>query len=291
MNRRNFIIQSSSAIAALYSQQLFGNALFMESTQRMPVLFVGHGNPMNAIEENKYTNTWKQMVKGIPQPKAIMIVSAHWETKRKTEIYVGEKPKMIYDMYGFPKSLYEVQYPAPGSPETANDIINRIQHTTIEANRSWGFDHGAWSVMKHIYPEANIPSFQISLNNTRDLQWHYDFAKELSYLRDKGVLIICSGNIVHNIPDMMQNYNKDAVDWAQEFDAFVSKNILDGNHQNIINYKQMGRAADLSVNSAEHYIPLLYTLGMQNNQEEALFFNHDHGVNTIDIAMRCLKIG
>lgn len=263
---------------------------FTEKTPKMPVLFMGHGNPMNAVEDNDYTRGWAAMAKGIPTPKAILILSAHWETSGSTKIYAGEKPKMIYDMYGFPKNLYEVDYPAKGNPELAQQIASSVQHTTIAPTHDWGLDHGAWSVLVKMFPDATIPCFQMSLNTTRDLQWHYDLAKELAYLRERGVLILSSGNIVHNLRYMNQFYAP-APDWALTFDEKVKESINNQDHAPLINYDKLGKSALISVNSAEHYIPLLYTLALQDKNDAVSYSNHDIGNTLLDVSMRCVRIG
>jgi len=260
-----------------------------EQEQLMPVLFMGHGSPMNAIEDNSFTRGWKNMVKDIPTPKAILVISAHWETQGSKVVAV-DKPKMIYDMYGFPKKLYEVTYPCDGSPDFANEIQKSISYTNVELDHEWGLDHGAWSILVHMYPDASIPCFQFSLNKTRDLQWHYDLAKELLFLRKKGVLIVGSGNIVHNLRYAQYMYNK-PFDWALEFDAKVEELIADRNHTALINYKTLGEAAQISVNSAEHYIPLLYCLALQQKNEKVIYTNHADKETLIGSFMRCLKIG
>lgn len=259
------------------------------ATEKMPVLFLGHGNPMNAVEDNVFTRKWAEVTKNIPTPKAILIISAHWETRGGTRVFSGEKPKMIYDMYGFPKHLYEVNYPAPGSPELAAEMVSKINFANVEATEKWGLDHGAWSLLVKMYPQANIPCFQMSLNYTRDLQWHYDLAAELSYLREKGVLILCSGNIVHNL--RVGNFDKPAPDWALSFDDYVARKIVGGDHKSLINYQSFGDAALMSVNSAEHYIPMLYALALQESREEITFFNDNVSPALMDVGMRCFRIG
>ena len=261
-----------------------------EKTAKMPVLFMGHGNPMNGVEDNKYTRGWAEITKDIPTPKAILIISAHWETTGNTQIFVGEKPKMIYDIYGFPKSLYEVKYPVQGSPKIAQEIAKKVKPDHIIPTHEWGLDHGAWSVLTKMFPDASIPCFQLSLNRTRDLQWHYDLAKELAFLRDRGVLIMGSGNIVHNLRYSSQ-FNQPATDWALSFNEFVEKMIDEQNHKALIEYDKFGKAASISVNSAEHYIPLLYTLALQEKNEAAAYFNHDKGSSLMDVSMRCVIIG
>jgi 4,5-DOPA dioxygenase extradiol len=188
MRRRNFLAALSSMPFLTWDNSLRDmseNVEKMTGTEKMPVLFMGHGNPMNAIEENSYTRGWREMVHDIPKPRAILIISAHWETTGGTKVYAGEKPKMIYDMYGFPENLYQVDYPAPGDPELARSISEEISQ--IAPTHQWGLDHGAWSVLIKMFPDASIPCFQLSLNRTRNLQWHYELGKELAFLRKKGV--------------------------------------------------------------------------------------------------------
>ncbi len=261
----------------------------IDKTEKMPVLFIGHGSPMNGIEDNKYTKGWAEITKDIPRPKAILVISAHWETNG-TRIFAGEKAPMIYDMYGFPEKLYKVQYPAPGSPEMATEISDTVRSGPVTPTLEWGLDHGAWSVLTRMFPEAIIPCFQMSLNRTRDLQWHYELAKELAFLRERGLLIMGSGNIVHNLRYMSQ-MNQPAADWALAFDQHVEKKIIDQDHKALINYEKFGQAGLISVNSAEHYIPLLYTLAVQEKNESISFFNHDIGETNMDMMMRCVKIG
>ena len=254
-----------------------------------PVLFMGHGNPMNAVEDNSFTRGWTDAVKNLPVPKAIVCISAHWETKG-TKVTAMEQPKMIYDMYGFPQHLYEVNYNAPGNPKLAEEIKNTVTSTKINLDHDWGFDHGTWSVLVKMFPEANIPCIQLSLDRTRDLNYHYQLAQELLKFRNKGVLFVASGNIVHNLRIIMQTANK-PTDWAQEFDQKIASLIIEGNHDPIINYKKLGQAAELSVNSAEHYIPLIYALGLRKKNEEASFFNHNQYQDLMSMGMRCVRIG
>ena len=253
----------------------------------MPALFLGHGSPMNAVEDNEYTRGWAELAKEIPTPKAIVIVSAHWETQG-TKVFAGEKPPMIYDMYGFPQNLYEVKYPAPGSPELAEQISASIHN--IAPTHDWGLDHGAWSVLVKMFPEASIPCFQLSLNKTRDFQWHYELATQLKFLRKKGVLVLGSGNIIHNLRAAMMG-DPSAFEWSQEFDELVATKILDGDHKSLVNVFKLGRPAELSVNSAEHYIPLLYTLALREKDEPIEFSNHSFSGSLPGISMRCLRVG
>ena len=253
----------------------------------MPALFMGHGNPMNAISDNQYTRTWSEITAEIPKPSAIVCISAHWES-RGTKVTAVQKPKMIYDMYGFPEQLYKVRYDCPGSPEDAGLIRKSVKHTTVEEDHEWGLDHGAWSLLVKMYPEADIPCIQLSLNRTRDMRWHYDLGRELAFLRKKGVLVIGSGNAVHNLQYASFGSNK-PYDWALEFDNTVAEAINRGDHNSLIHYDKFGKPALLSVNSAEHYIPLLYTLGMQSQGEKVMQFNE--GIDLGSAGMRCVRIG
>lgn len=258
-----------------------------ETSYLMPVFFVGHGNPMNAIEENDYTHGWEKLASSIPRPKAILCVSAHWETQG-TKVLTVDKPRMIYDMYGFPEKLYQVKYPCDGAPELAKEVIEQVHETKVVEDTTWGLDHGTWSVLVKMYPQADIPCFQLSLDRTRDLKHHYQVAKELAFLRKKGVLIVCSGNIVHNLR-YARFGDVQPYDWAIEFDEKVKELILKGDHQSLINYQALGESALLSVNSAEHYIPLLYTLALQNKNDSLSFANEQIAFGSG--SMRCVKIG
>jgi len=252
----------------------------------MPVLFVGHGSPMNAIEDNEFSSAWKQASREIPTPKAILCVSAHWETLGP-QVTAMEKPRTIHDFYGFPRQLSELQYPAPGSPELARRVMGLVKAGTVSEDQSWGLDHGTWSVLRRMYPGADIPVVQLSLDRSQQAPYHYRLGKELRALRDEGVLILGSGNIVHNLRLMV--WQDTAFDWAQEYDAQVKQWILAGEHEPIIHYEQHGRPAMLAVNSAEHYLPLLYVLGLQDEGETVGFFAEKLWGGSL--SMRCVRIG
>lgn len=246
-----------------------------ENTPKMPALFVGHGSPMNAIEENEFVEGWRNLGKTLPHPKAILCISAHWET-RGTFVTAMPKPSTIHDFGGFPRDLYEVQYPAPGSPELAYETKHAITKTTVGLDEKWGLDHGAWSVIRRIYPEADIPVIEMSLDYTQGPQYHYELAKELAALRNKGVLIIGSGNIVHNLRlvawDRMSN-PEFGYDWTLEASDQFKKLILSGDHKKLANYQQLGRAAQLAVPTPDHFLPLLYTLALRGEGEPLSLFN------------------
>jgi 4,5-DOPA dioxygenase extradiol len=244
-------------------------------SDQMPMLFAGHGSPMNAIEDNEFVHGWKEAVKSIPEPSAILCVSAHWETDG-TSVTAMEKPITIHDFGGFPQELYEVQYPAPGNPELAKQIKNIISKTDAGLDDKWGLDHGCWSVLKHMYPDADIPVVQLSLDYTKPAKYHYELAHELISLRKNGVLIIGSGNIVHNL--RLVSWNDLGTpgfgfDWAIEANERMKKLILADDHNALIDYRSQGKAFDLAIPTPEHYLPLLYILALKQQGENVSFFN------------------
>ncbi len=245
------------------------------STDKMPMLFVGHGSPMNAIEDNEFSNRWKLLGKEIPKPTAVLCISAHWLTKG-TAITAMEHPKTIHDFGGFPKTLFDVEYPAPGNPTLANETKQLIHSTNAELNHDWGLDHGTWSVVKQMYPDAKIPVLQLSIDFYKPAQYHYDLAKELAALRRKGVLIIGSGNMVHNLGMVAWdkiNEPEYGFDWAHEINATFKKLISEGNHKGMIDYEKLGQVAKLAIPTPDHYFPLIYTLGLQEKNDTISFFN------------------
>jgi 4,5-DOPA dioxygenase extradiol len=262
-----------------------------ENTRRMPVLFVGHGSPMYAIEENEFVQTWRGMGDTLPLPKAIICISAHWET-RGTQVTAMQQPKTIHDFGGFPRELYDINYPAPGNPELAKETINLIKSSSVLPDEKWGLDHGTWSVIRRIYPKADIPVIQLSLDYNKSPKQHYELAKELESLRDKGVLIIGSGNIVHNLREVAWDKPDDqeyGYDWTIEANETVKKLISDNKHNELINYKSLGKAVDMAVPSADHYLPLLYALALKKEDEEVSFFNDKAVMGSL--TMTSVKIG
>ncbi|RVT72831.1 4,5-DOPA dioxygenase extradiol [Flavobacterium sufflavum] len=245
------------------------------NTEKMPVLFLGHGSPMNAIEENQFVAGFRNMAKTLPQPNAILCISAHWFTKG-TKVTAMEMPRTIHDFGGFPKELFAVQYPAQGNPDLAIATKELLLPTEVELDHEWGLDHGAWSVIKHLYPEANVPVIQLSIDYSKSPQYHFELAQKLSALRHKGILIIGSGNIVHNLR-LVDFYNMDidnyGFDWAIEAREKVNSYLLDGNFQALIDYEKHGQALQLAIPTPEHYLPLIYTLGLKEKQEELSLFN------------------
>jgi len=262
-----------------------------ESTEPMPVLFIGHGSPMNAIEENEFSASWAKIAKSIPVPKAVLCISAHWETKG-TFVTAMQKPKTIHDFGGFPQELYDVQYPAPGDPALAEEIKKNVSVTGVGLDDKWGLDHGAWSFIKHMYPNADIPVLEMSLDYYKAPQYHYDLAKELIMLRSKGVLITGSGNMVHNLGRIAWDHASDpeyGFDWAMQANETFKKLIADSNHKELINYQSLGREVQLAVPTPDHYLPLLYTLALQGEKEEVTFFNDKAIMGSL--TMTSLRIG
>jgi len=247
----------------------------LNKTEKMPVLFLGHGSPMNAIEENEFVKGWRDIGKTLPKPNKVLCVSAHWVT-HGTLVTTMERPVTIHDFGGFPRELFEVQYPAPGSPELAENTKNIITKTNIELDDKWGLDHGAWSVIKHLYPGADVPVIEMSLDYYQPPQFHYDLAKELAPLRKKGVLIIGSGNMVHNLPMVAWdklNADEYGYDWAIEASEKMKEFILSGDHMQLINYRSQSSAYNLAIPTPEHYLPLLYALALQEKDEKISIFN------------------
>ena len=245
------------------------------STEKMPVLFLGHGSPMNAIEENEFVAGFRNVGKTIEKPKAILCISAHWETFG-TKVTAMENPRTIHDFGGFPRQLFEVQYPAPGSPELALEIKNKLRNTNIDLDEKWGLDHGAWSVIKHLYPEADVPVIQFSLNRNKTAKEHFDLAKDLAWLRNKGVLIIGSGNMVHNLGKIAwdkMNVDNFAFDWAKLASTEMKKYILENDFTSLVEYQKLGKAFDLAIPTPEHFLPLLYVLAVKEEKENISLFN------------------
>jgi 4,5-DOPA dioxygenase extradiol len=239
---------------------------------RMPLLFVGHGSPMNGIEDNEFSQRWKNMGKELPAPRAVLCISAHWFTQG-TFVTAMENPATIHDFYGFPKPLFDVQYPAPGNPILAKETSSLLHKTEVGLDHEWGLDHGTWSVVKNMYPEAKIPVLQLSLDYSKKPKFHYELAQELAVLRKKGVLIIGSGNMVHNLGIMSWQLKDTGYDWALESNEKFKELILDGNHEALINYESLGSSVQRSIPTPEHYLPLLYVLGLKEEKEEIKFFN------------------
>lgn len=262
-----------------------------EATEKFPVLFLGHGSPMNAIEENEFVDGFRNIGKTFQKPKAILVISAHWET-RGTFVTAMDNPPTIHDFGGFPQALFDVQYPAPGSPELAQETKKIITKTDVLLDDKWGLDHGAWSVVKHLYPDAEVPVIQMSIDYTQPASYHYELAQELASLRHKGVLIIGSGNMVHNLRMVAWDKLNEAGfawDWAQEAKEKMKNYILDGNHKALIDFRNQGKAFDLAIPTPEHYLPMIYSLALKDRQDDLLLFN-DNSIGG-SLAMTSFKIG
>jgi 4,5-DOPA dioxygenase extradiol len=277
MKRKQFIrslVNGAIGMTTLSAFRKFTDDL-QEQEQLMPVLFVGHGSPMNGIEDTEFTRRWTQMAKEIQTPKAVLVVSAHWFT-HGTKITAMDFPETIHDFGGFPQALFDVQYPAPGHPALAKETASLIHSAHVELDHDWGLDHGTWTIVRHMYPEANIPVLQLSIDFTKGPQYHYDLAKELYALRKKGVLIIGSGNMVHNLGLVAWNRLNDvgyAYDWALKMNDMFKSLIQDGDHKALMNYSALGKEALLAIPTPEHYLPLMYTLGLKGSKDPIAFFN------------------
>ncbi len=252
----------------------------LNMTKRMPVLFLGHGSPMNAIEDNPFSHAWRNLGQILPRPQAILCISAHWETWG-TLVTAMERPRTIHDFGGFPRELYEQQYPAPGNRPLAEQTRNLLRLDPVALDQDWGLDHGCWSVLKPMFPQADIPVIQLSLDMSMDAQAKYDLAKSLTPLREQGVLIVGSGNMVHNlrlvqiVSGNFDDFNKPfGFDWAIEANNLMMKLIDERNHPALIDWRLLGRPVELAVNSAEHYMPMLYVLALQQASEEVIYFNN-----------------
>lgn len=265
--------------------------LLHEQEQIMPVLFIGHGSPMNGIVDNHFSKRWKEMAKEIPTPSAVLVVSAHWFT-RGTQITAMDFPKTIHDFGGFPQALFDVQYPAPGNPLLAKETASLIRSTPVVLDHDWGLDHGTWTVVRHMYPNANIPVLQLSIDYTKGPQFHYDLAKELYALRKKGILIIGSGNMVHNLRMVAWDKLKEdeyGFDWAIQMNTVFKELIQSKDHASLIQYTHLGKEAMLAIPTPEHFLPLMYTLGAGSIRDTISFFN-DKAVGG-SLTMTSVKIG
>ncbi len=261
------------------------------TTQRMPVLFLGHGSPMNAIEENQFVQGFRKAASEIPKPNAILCISAHWYTAG-TKVTAMDLPQTIHDFGGFPQALFDVQYPAPGNPGLAKETADLLAPVMVEEDHQWGLDHGAWSVIRHMYPDADIPVIQMSIDYTKPPQYHFDLAKRLEKLREKGVLIIGSGNIIHNLRLIdWRNINTVGAgwDWAIEAREKTNQWLLEGNFNAIVNYHQQGTSLQYAVPSPDHYLPLLYSLGLKQPSEDLSLFNDE--LIGGSLSMTSVKIG
>lgn len=293
MERKEFIksaIMGAIGITTLSAFKNFTDAL-PEQEQLMPVLFVGHGSPMNGILDTEFSRRWTQLAKEITEPKAVLVISAHWFTNG-TKITAMDFPKTIHDFGGFPQELFDVQYPSPGNTLLAKETANLIKSAHVELDHDWGLDHGTWTIVRHMYPKANIPVLQLSIDYTKGAQFHYDLAKELYALRKKGVLILGSGNMVHNLGMVdwdRLNETEFGFDWAININNKFKSLITDGNHKPLINYSELGKDALLAIPTPEHYLPLMYTLGLKGIKDNVSFFNDKAVAGSL--TMTSIKLG
>jgi len=242
---------------------------------KLPAFFIGHGSPMNGIENNDFSRSWQALGKSVPAPKAVLCVSAHWLT-RGTHVTAMEKPPTIHDFGGFPQALFDVQYPAPGNPDFAREISALLPGANIGLDQEWGLDHGTWTVLRHIYPDANIPVLQLSIDYAQPGRFHYDLGKGLAGLRRLGYLVIGSGNMVHNLRRVdFSNLNTPGFgfEWAHEINGVFKKHILERNHAPLMDYESLGPSTLLAIPTPDHYYPLLYILGMQEDDDAVSIFN------------------
>lgn len=278
MHRKEFIKTSlllslSSCMIKVKDLKQISESL--PNTERMPVLFLGHGSPMNAIEENEFVTGFRNIAQSIPKPSAILCISAHWFIN-KTAVTAMEIPKQIYDFGGFPQALFDVKYTPKGSLLLVDETIKTVNKVKVEKDESWGLDHGAWTVIKHLYPNADVPVVQMSIDYTQNAAAHFEIAKELQSLRNKGVLIIGSGNIIHNLGLVdFYNLNKDnyGYDWAIEARTIMNNLIEKGDFKSLTQYQTLGKAVQLAIPTPEHYLPLIYSLSLKTEKDELTLFN------------------
>lgn len=290
MLRKDFLktmAMASGAVTIGKSMQAMEEAL-PENGKLMPAFFIGHGSPMNALEDNEFTRGWKAAMANVPRPSAILCVSAHWLT-RGTWVTAMDRPKTIHDFGGFPRELSEAQYAAAGDPRLAGLVSDTVKGTTVGLDQGWGLDHGTWSVLKPVFPKADIPVVQVSIDIAKPGAWHYALAKELSSLRRRGVLIIGSGNIVHNLRMVDFRNLQKGFDWAIEMDELTKQLIRNREHAKLCDYGSLGKSARLAIPTPDHYYPLLYTLALQNAKEEATIFNAKAVAGSI--TMTSVRIG
>lgn len=250
-------------------------------TPRMPALFVGHGSPMNAIEDNEISRNWRKVGDSLPMPRAILVVSAHWMTRGVTMANVSEKPRTIHDFGGFPDELFAQQYPAPGAPDIAAATLDLLRDHHTAPDEKWGLDHGAWSVLIKMFPKADIPVFQVSMDMTRSLEQHFDLGRDLKALRERGVMIVNSGNVVHNLRTM--SWGAKPFDFTLEFDSYIAKAITERDDKALLDVSSVGRAAAMAHPSVDHYLPILYTAAVRDGKDEISQFNEIYDLGSISM--------
>lgn len=294
MNRNDFLkVMGMASLAPFFLGTKSVNELYKEAdtwanTPKMPLLFLGHGSPMNAIEDNSFVQGFKNVVNKIPTPKAILCISAHWETKG-TKVTAMNMPRTIHDFGGFPQALYDIEYKAAGSPDLAQKTADLLQPIQVEMDHDWGLDHGAWTVIMHLYPQANIPIVQMSLDYSKSPEAHFELAKKLDELRHKGILIVGSGNILHNLRKINFNHNAKPFDWAIEAKATIDSYIHHHNYFPLLSYDK-SRLLRMGIPSPDHFLPLLYILALHQKEKEDLFIFNDEIVYG-SISMTSILIG
>jgi len=261
-----------------------------KTTEKYPAWFIGHGNPMNVLMDNAFTKSLAAMGRSLREkPNAILVISAHWLTKGGTFVTTTNKPETIYDFYGFPDAMFKIKYPAPGAPEYAQEVKKIITTTEVQEDQEWGLDHGAWTVLKHSFPDADIPVFQMSIDYSKPAAYHFKLASELQSLRNKGVLIIGSGNIVHNLREAdFHNIEANPFDWAKEFDEISKNKILNREFLDLVEYEKLGKAALLSIPTPDHYFPMIYSLGLVDVKDEVRFTYEE--IQNASVSMRCFEV-
>ena len=265
-----------------------------DTSGKMPVLFIGHGSPTNIIADNAYTRSLGSLARELPRPEAIMVISAHWLTDGTFVGCMGS-PGTIHDFYGFPRDLYEIEYPAPGSPDLAKVVREAVPDGLVRCSDDWGLDHASWSVLLHMYPEADIPVFEMSLDyafndrHPKPVEYHYNLGGQLGALRRNGILIIGSGNMVHNLGLVDFNTDAEPFEWAVEADGKMKACLVSGDHAGLVDFEGMGKAAELAVPTLDHYLPMIYAIAMQESGE-AVSFTYE-GFQNGSVSMRCFRIG
>jgi len=243
----------------------------MTGNHRMPTLFVGHGSPMVTLDDNTYTRGWRSLGENLPRPRAILCVSAHWYLP-ETLVTGNDRPRTIHDFGGFPKPLFDIQYPAPGDPALALEVAKLLSPTVVALDNEWGLDHGTWTVLRHIYPEADIPVIQLSLNRSQDAAWHFELARRLRPLRDDNVLIVGSGNLVHNLPRYDWSGSRvEPFEWAERFECIARERMLAADFEPLVNYRKQGADAMMAVPTPDHYLPLIYVLAQHHDGDRITF--------------------
>ena len=243
----------------------------MTGNHRMPTLFVGHGSPMVTLGDNTYTTAWRSLGKSLPRPRAVLCISAHWYLP-DTLVTGDERPRTIHDFGGFPKPLYDIEYPAPGDPALAREIAELLSPTEVALDTGWGLDHGSWTVLRHIYPEADVPIIQLSLNRSQDAAWHYELAERLRPLRDDNILIVGSGNVVHNHRRYDWSGDRgEPFEWAERFESAARQRMLAADFEPLVNYEKLGPDAMMAVPTPDHYLPLLYVLAQHDDSDQVTF--------------------